>query len=373
MSGGFRALTRGESSYDIAGKRRVWAIVSLVVIAISVIGIFGRTLNLGQEFTGGTSMRVVALTEGVTVPDVEEALSEFPLVDVKVQIQSRTEPTGEVQREILVRTQHIEDRDTFTAVQTALAEVAGQVDASGDPDPDLVDINDVGPTWGGQVSSKALRGLVIFLILVTIYISFRFEWKMAAGAILALVHDLVVTLGLYAIVGFVVTPATIIALLTLLGYSLYDTVVVFDKIRENTATLSSTGRATYTAMVNRSLNEVLMRSINTSLSTMLPIGALLFVGVYLFRAETLKDLALAMFIGTIAGAYSSIFVASPFLAFLKEREPRYRALHARFADAGTGAEIAEPVVETPVRERRPIQTRPAASAGRKRRRGKRRR
>jgi preprotein translocase subunit SecF len=224
----------------------------------------------------------------------------------------------------------------LNAVEQKLAALAGQTNPS-----TAVSVNDVGPTWGHQISDKALRGLIVFLILVTIYISIRFEPKMAAGALAALVHDLLATAGIYALIGIPVTPGTVIALLTLLGYSLYDTVVVFDRIADNVQTVSSKQQVPYSDMVNTSVNQVLMRSINTSLSTLLPIAALLFVGVLLFHASTLSDLATALFIGTIVGTYSSIFVASPILAGLKEREPKYANIRRRIAvDRG----------ERPVRE-----------------------
>jgi preprotein translocase subunit SecF len=194
---------------------------------------------------------------------------------------------------------------------------------------DQINEQDVGPTWGGTISSKAITGLIVFLVLVSLYISLRFEPKMAGAALAALFHDLLATAGIYALVGFEVTPATVIALLTLLGYSLYDTVVVFDKIRENGETLTARNATTYSAMVNRSVNQVLMRSINTSLTSLLPVGGLLFVGAFLLGASTLEDLALALFVGILVGTYSSIFVASPILAWWKEREPRYQKLRAR--------------------------------------------
>jgi len=192
-------------------------------------------------------------------------------------------------------------------------------------------INDVGPTWGSQISKKALQGLIIFLVLVTIYIWFRFEWKMAASALTALGHDLIITAGIYALVGREVTPETVIAILTILGYSLYDTVVIFDRVKENTESLALVARDTYSGVVNLSLNETLMRSVNTSLVVLLPILALL-----LFGGSTLKDFAFALFIGVASGAYSSIFVASPMLALLKEREPRYAQIRLRAARAAMG-------------------------------------
>lgn len=328
--GAIKQIVRGESNFNIIARARVWAMVSGAVLLLSLIGFFGRGLNLGLEFKGGTSF-TVPLTKAATVPDIENALSGFKLGDVKIQIQKQRNSDAQ---EALVRTKHIE-RDRLPQAREALAKAAGQSNA------EAVSINDVGPTWGRQVSDKALRGLIVFLILVTIYISFRFEPKMAIGALVALFHDLIATAGLYALVGFEVTPATVIALLTLLGYSLYDTVVVFDKVNENVGLVGRAEGSTYTDMVNQSVNQVMMRSINTSLSTLLPIGALLFIGVFLFGAGTLKDLALALFIGTLVGTYSSIFVASPILAILKEREPQYRRIRARLA-GGTRAPARVP-------------------------------
>jgi preprotein translocase subunit SecF len=199
----------------------------------------------------------------------------------------------------------------------ALAVQAGVVTAA-------INIEDFSPTWGSQISKKALQGLIIFLVLVSIYIAFRFEWKMAVSALTALAHDLIITVGIYALVGREVTPASVIAVLTILGYSLYDTVVIFDRVRENTESVALVARDTYSGVVNLSLNETLMRSVNTSLVVLLPILALL-----LFGGQTLKDFAFALFIGVASGAYSSIFIASPLLALLKEREPRYQQIRTR--------------------------------------------
>ncbi|MGH2784611.1 MAG: protein translocase subunit SecF [Actinomycetota bacterium] len=384
-----RRLMKGESNIDFIGRSRIWLIVSIVVVVVSLIGLVGRQFNLGLEFSGGTSL-TVPTEKNLTADDVESALSSFDIGSADVQIS--TSPGGG--REVRVRAEQIEDRNVLVAVQTALARVAGQTDSSGQPDPDAVAINDVGPSWGRQISNKALRGLIVFLVLVSIYISLRFEWKMAVGALAALVHDLLSTAGVYTLAGIEVTPATVIALLTLMGFSLYDTVVVFDKVRENQDTLTATGKTTYTEMVNRSMNQVLVRSINTSLSSVMPVAGLLFVGVYLFKADTLKDLAVAMFIGTLVSTYSSIFVASPLLVWLKEKEPRYQQLRSRLA-GGRGARVSptvatatatatagpaidmdtdeDEVAETPARPQpRPGQYRPPPR-GRKRRGGKRRR
>jgi preprotein translocase subunit SecF len=223
--------------------------------------------------------------------------------------------------------------DEQTKVTAALAAWANAKPAD-------VSINDVGPTWGGEVSHKAIRALIFFFIAIAVYLSFRFEPKMAIAAILAVIHDILITVGAYAVTGFSVTPATVIAFLTILGFSLYDTVVVFDKVEENVAGIGATGRETYSGVVNRSMNQVLMRSLNTSFVAVLPVFSLLVVGAYLFGAVTIKDFSLALFIGLLTGAYSSIFVATPILAILKEREPRYAALRLKLA--GRASAVAAP-------------------------------
>ena len=330
MAGGFKRLLRGESNIDFVGRSKLWAIISGIVLTGSTIALFTPGLQLGLEFEGGTVLSVPVTGDPVVVADVEDALTEHELIDAQVQLtspgscQDRTAEGG--CQTIEVRSERV-DPDRLEAVRVTLATVAGQEEANGDPALGAVNVNDVGPSWGRQVSSKALRSLVVFLVLVTLYISLRFELKMAAGAIAALVHDLVATAGIYALTGLTVSPATVIALLTLMGFSLYDTVVVFDRVKENSATMGA--RERYGDMVNRSMNEVLVRSINTSISSILPVAGLLFVGVFVFNADTLKDLAVAMFIGTAVSIYSSIFVASPILAALKEREPRYKILREK--------------------------------------------
>jgi preprotein translocase subunit SecF len=194
---------------------------------------------------------------------------------------------------------------------------------------DQINEQDVGPTWGKTISRKMILGLVVFLVLVTIYLSFRFEPKMAIAALVALAHDMIITAGIYALVGREVTPETVIAILTILGYSLYDTVVIFDKIKENTESAAMIARETYSGVVDISLNQTLMRSVNTSLVVLLPIGSLL-----LFGGQTLKDFAFALFVGVASGTYSSIFVAAPILAWLKEREPRYHQARLRAQTRG---------------------------------------
>jgi preprotein translocase subunit SecF len=219
-----------------------------------------------------------------------------------------------------------------------------------------VSVSTVGPTFGSQVRDNAVKALIVFFGLIALYLSIRFEWKMAVAALVAVVHDIIVTVGVYAITGFEVTPATVVAFLTILGFSLYDTVVVFDKIKENEATIGTVRGDSYSKMVNRSMNQVLMRSLSTSFVAVLPVASLLFVGSGLFGALALRDFALALFVGLLTGAYSSIFVATPLLAWWKEREPRYAALRERSAAqlARDGATAAAPLGEPePVEEPEP--------------------
>src|SRR5262249_39921771 len=210
------------------------------------------------------------------------------------------------------------------AVTNALAQYGGAQRSD-------VSVSTVGPTFGDQVRDNAVKALVVFFGLIALYLTIRFEWKMAVAAIVAVLHDIIVTVGVYAITGFEVTPATVVAFLTILGFSLYDTVVVFDKGKENVATIGTVRGDSYSKMVNRSMNQVLMRSLSTSFVAVLPVASLLFVGSGLFGAIALRDFALALFVGLLTGAYSSIFVATPLLSWWKEREPRYRALRERSA------------------------------------------
>jgi preprotein translocase subunit SecF len=304
-------LFRGEREFhmDIVGRRRLWFLISGALLAISAAALVVRGLNLSIDFEGGALLRYEN-TAGLSVPDVQETLAEVGHEDAVVQLAADG-------REVTIRTESLgSDR---TEVLEALSGQAGVPTSA-------VTVEDVGPKWGQQISAKALQGLIIFLIAVSIYIAFRFEWKMAAAALVALFHDLIITAGVYALVGREVTPETVIAILTILGYSLYDTVVIFDKIKENTESLSLVARETYSGTVNLSLNQVFMRSINTSLATLLPVGALMFFG-----GEVLQSFAFALFVGLVLGAYSSVFIAAPVVAVLKEREPRLAQFRERAA------------------------------------------
>jgi preprotein translocase subunit SecF len=313
-------LYHGETSFDFIGKRRRWFLFSLFVIMAGVAGLFARGgLNLGIDFEGGTAWEVQA--PGVSVGEARDALDPLGVGDAKIQILGGDK--------LSVQAETGGDPAKRDQVTEKLAEIADTTTAN-------VDVNEVGPSWGNEISRKAQRALIFFFVAISLYITLRFEWKMALAAIAAVVHDILVTIGVYALSGFQVTPATVIAFLTILGYSLYDTVVVFDKVEENTRGLASAGRMTYADTVNLSMNQVLMRSLNTSLVAILPILSVLVVGSWILGATTLEDFGLALLIGLLTGAYSSIYIASPILAMLKEREPRYASIRQRLEQRGGG-------------------------------------
>jgi preprotein translocase subunit SecF len=299
----------------VVERRNRWFLLSGIVIALSLGGLLFRGLNLSIDFEGGAQLQY-ADRSGASVAEVTDVLVANGHADSEVQIVN-----GDT---ISIRTSTLtNDAGERDKLLSALATQAGVTQN---------DINqqDVGPTWGSEISRKALIGLIGVLAAIFAYIWLRFEWEMALGANIALVHDLIITAGVYALVGRQVTPATVIAILTILGFSLYDTVVIYDKIKENTETSAMVSKLGYAETVTYSLNQVLMRSVNTSLVVLLPILSLL-----LFGGDTLKDFAFAMFVGVTTGAYSSIFIAAPVLAILKEREPRYREMEARRLVRGT--------------------------------------
>lgn len=306
----FTRMYRGETGFDfIAASRKTLAVSGALIVA-SLLLILFRPFNLSIDFTGGVIV-TVENTTGATVEDIRADLREVGYASARVQI------TGEgfinVQTEAL-------DPESQDALAAAVAAAAGT-------DTSEVNVSAVGPTFGAEVTRRALEALVIFLVAVSAFIAWRFEWKMALAALAALFHDLFIAAGVYALVGFTVTPSTIIAVLTIMGYSLYDTVVVFDKVTENVH--DAPNKVTYSGIVNLSMNEVLMRSVNTSLTSLLPVGSLLVVGFLSIGAETLQQFALALFIGIAVGTYSSIFVAAPLLARSKESEPEWERRRRR--------------------------------------------
>ncbi len=332
-------LYRGEVAYGFVQQRRRWYAISALLLLVTALSLGIRGLDFGVEFTGGTVVTFQA--PDATTSQVRQTAESA--VDVgQVVVQEVADGRWRLQTERL-------QPQEINGLQSALAERFGlQVEA--------ISPQVVGPSWGEQISRQAGIGLAVFLALAVVYLSVALEWKMATAAIVALVHDLAVTAGVYALVGFEVTPGTVVGMLTILGYSLYDTVVVFDKVRENTAGLLGGSRMTYSQAANRAVNQVLMRSINTSVIVLLPVGAILFVGAGLLGAGTLKDLALVLFVGIIAGAYSSIFIATPLLTEFKEREPQMQALARRVAARQAGG---KGVPGTPATE---VQQRPAPAA-----------
>ena len=313
-----RQLYRSEFSIDFVGKRRIWAILSAILIFISLLAIIPgiRGLEFGIDFRGGTIYRAPMQTDA-TVSEIRKEVSD--LVEGAPVVQILTDQrTDERQAQVQTEEMSSDQREELAA---ALASVVGS-------DPNEVNVEAVGEKWGQQITVKSLRGLAIFLALMVIYLTMRLEFKMAGSALVALLHDLVITAGVYALVGFEVTPATVIATLTIMGYSLYDTVVVFDKIKEN-AGLPAYGRKGFGEIVNDSVNTIFMRSINTSITTLIPVGSLLFVGSVLLGADTLRDLALALFVGIAASTYSSVFVAAPLLSLWKEGESRYASIREK--------------------------------------------
>jgi preprotein translocase subunit SecF len=311
----FRGYRHPE--FHIIQRRRRWFILSGSAIAISIVALVFLGLNYSIDFTGGTLIEY-RLSEDVTVEQVRGILAQDPFDRATAEVQV----VGGDQ--VSIRTSAL--TDLTAAERTQLFEALAQQTGIS---PDDISAQVVGPTWGEQISRQALIGLVVVLFAITLYITLRFEWKMAIGAMVAMVHDVLITAGVYALTGREVSPPTVIAILTILGFSLYDTVVIFDKVKENTESTALLGKDTYEGVANYSMNQVLMRSVNTSLVVILPILSLL-----LFGGDTLKDFAFAMLIGVVTGAYSSIFVATPILVILKEREPKYRQLRARLERGG---------------------------------------
>jgi preprotein translocase subunit SecF len=310
-------LYHGLTTVDFVGRRKIWFSVSMIVIVAGLCSLGIRGFNLGIDFKGGSSWTVQS--SHTTVASVTSAIESAGLSNPVVQKLGASTYTISADINALSGTKQ---QTVTNNVVNALAKVA-------DTTPNQVSTSSVGPTWGGQITDKALEALIVFFIAVTLYISIRFETKMAVAAFVAMLHDLLVAVGVYSLFGLQVTPDTVIAILTILGYSLYDTVVVFDRVRDNTNGVLKSGDITYSEMVNLSMNQTLARSINTSLVAIFPVLSVLIIGAYVLGATTLQSYGLALFVGLTSGAYSSIFIASPLLAWMKEREPRYRDLAAR--------------------------------------------
>jgi preprotein translocase subunit SecF len=304
------ALYSGERSIDFVGRKWLWYAISGLIIVVAVLGLSFRGLNYSIEFTGGAQYQVTLPTSQVTQDNADKLRTAVADTGIRAAAQPVVTTAGN--KSIIVQTEHVTDAESVTIASTILKTVNASKD-------DLSE-SEIGASWGSDVSHSAVTGLVVFLILVVLFIWAYFrEWKMSVAAIVALAHDVLITVGVYALSGFEVSPATVTGVLTILGFSLYDTVVVFDKIRENTKNLRAS-RMTYAQAANLAVNQTLVRSINTSLVALIPVAALLYVGAVQLGASTLKDLALALFVGMAAGAYSSIFIATPLLVQLKSTE-----------------------------------------------------
>ena len=324
-------LYRGDVSVDFVGRRKTWYLISLAIMVVAISAVLLRGISYGIEFKGGVEFEAKIAATQQNVQVMREAV-----VNSGVQAAANPVVTTSGNDGIRIETKPLTP-DDVGVIEEALT-AAGASDISH---------QSVGPTWGKQVANKALIGLLVFLVLVVLFIWAYFrEWRMSAAAIVALAHDLVITIGVYAITGFEVTPATVTGLLTILGYSLYDTVVVFDKVRENTRGLAASNRLTYADAANQAVNQTLVRSINTSLTALLPVGAILWVGAFQLGSGPLKDLALVLFVGMAAGTYSSVFIATPLLVQLKMREPAMVAQARRVAQRRHKEQAAPAAVAT---------------------------
>ena len=364
-------LYRGETRFDFVGKRRIWFSISTAIILLGIISIVLRGgLNLGIDFKGGTEWTIAA--PGVTQTQATNALSGTGLVDPQVEllgtgskqtlnVQSDLNKLSQDQQAAINKnvekallevtaahapktpptTTTTAKATTTTTAKAGAAATSASTTTTTSPTStvpttpeDKISVTNVGPTWGSSITNKAIEALIIFFIVVAIYISIRFEPKMALAAFIAMLHDVLVAIGIYSIFNFQVTPDTVVAILTILGYSLYDTVVVFDRVRDNTKGIGSSGRLTYPQLINLSMNQTLARSINTSMVAILPVLAVLLIGAQLLGATTLQSYGLALFVGLLSGAYSSIFIASPVLCMMKEREDRWVQIATRLAKRG---------------------------------------
>jgi len=311
MSNLGQRIYRGEVSYNFLGRWKRWYILSAILILISIGAVAIRGLNLGIEFRGGADFGLPSATcsveEARSVAEVATGGPAIVTVAGSGAMRVQTEPLTPDESLVVAR-------ELGAACGVAATDIRVQV---------------VGPTWGAEITSKAIQGLLVFIALVTIFLAFYFEWRMAIAALVALIHDLIITIVIYALIGLEVTPATIIGILTILAYSLYDTVVVFDKVKENTRNIAGQSVMTYEEAANLAVNQTVVRSLNTSITSILPVLAIIVVGAGLLGAGTLLDLAVALAVGTAAGAYSSIFIATPVLSQMRSRQPEMKALAAR--------------------------------------------
>jgi preprotein translocase subunit SecF len=320
-------LYRGEVSFDFVGRRKLWYAISGLILVVAIVGLATRGLNYSIDFTGGSQFTFTAPSATTTqIAGVVTRAGGGSIPTVQVVRPPSGKPEWTVQ---ITKTSYAQETKVGAALESAFHLKASSIS------PEYI-----GPSWGSNISEKAIEALIAFLIAVVIYLSIAFEWRMASAALVALAHDILITVGVYALTGFTVSPATVIGLLTILGYSLYDTVVVFDKVRENTAGLLGTRKSTYSQAANLALNQTLVRSINTSVIALLPVTAILVGGSILLGNGELQQLALVLLVGMLSGTYSSICIATPVLSQLKEREPQYRQLAKTVALRAAGGRTA---------------------------------
>ncbi|CAN5387553.1 protein translocase subunit SecF [soil metagenome] len=318
---GWSRLYRGETAIDFHGRRRIGLILSAVLLVLTIGSLTTRGLDLGIDFEGGVSWDVPG--SEITIAEAEQVLADNGLDPAGARIQRRTSDSGD----FLKIQVGVQEADVLVTLQDALATEAGVP-------RDDVSVNAVSASWGSEITNQAIRALLFFTIAVAVFITIRYEWRMAVAALMAMVHDVVIAVGIYSIVGFVVTPATVIAFLTILGYSLYDTIVIFDRVRENEAKFESR-KPPYADVVNTTLNQVLMRTLNTTASSMIPVLSILIVGAGVLGATALAEFAIALLVGMLVGGYSSLFVATPLLAVMKNTDDRWKgddSLRARGND-----------------------------------------
>jgi preprotein translocase subunit SecF len=314
------ALYEGDVSIDFVGRKLLWYTISGLIVIAAVSGLYLKGLNLGIEFKGGVEYTVTLPHSQVTQNNADKIREAVSATGIDAARAPIVNTSGD--KAIRVQTEAMNNHESDT-VSAAIAKEMGISEAT------KISSQEIGASWGSQVRDRAITGLIVFLILVVLFIWAYFrQWKMSVAALVALAHDLLITVGVYALSGFEVTPATVTGVLTILGFSLYDTVVVFDKVRENTKDVRQS-RKTYAQLANLAVNQTLVRSINTSIVALLPVGALLYVGVVYLGSGALKDLALALFVGMAAGAYSSIFIATPLVAQLKSAEKEISEQDAR--------------------------------------------
>jgi preprotein translocase subunit SecF len=312
-------LYTGRKSIDFVGKTRIWYAISGLIIVAAVLGLYFKGLNFGLEFRGGAQFTVSMSSSQVTQDNADKLRND--VADTGIHSAQQVVVTTAGKNSIIVETEPVTPDESDKIVST-IEDSVGVTKAD-------VSTDEIGPSWGKEVAKRSAIGLCVFLVLVTLMIWGYFrQWKMSVAAMVALAHDLIITVGIYALSGFEVTPATVTGVLTILGFSLYDTVVVFDKVRENTKNLRASHQ-TYLEAANLAVNQTLVRSINTSIVALIPVGAILYVGAVQLGSGSLKDLALALFVGMAAGAYSSIFIATPLLAHMKSREPDVQELEKR--------------------------------------------